>query len=83
MTNRRVYQRTWSAQHPHYKRDKARQRALFLTNRRALYVDLLGVRVRVNWLGKFLESQLNLSEVRDGLHLQARGNLVAEVLPCG
>ena len=53
-----------------------------MSSRRALNVELLGVRVRVNWLGKFLESQLNLSEVSDGLHLQARGNLVAEVLPC-
>lgn len=45
------YFRLWAKQHPGYKTADSRRRALFRPARRAFYREILGVRVRVNFIG--------------------------------
>jgi hypothetical protein len=52
MKRRTAYHRGWHQRHPDYKAAQARLRAMLKPSRRAFYRELLGIRVRVNLLGK-------------------------------
>jgi hypothetical protein len=54
---RTAYHREWRRRHPDYKAAQARITAIFKPSRRAFFRELLGIRVRVNLLGRLYESK--------------------------